>query len=35
MAAIDDATKDKIVLIITAIGVAIVVFSMFTNGQFR
>lgn len=35
MAAIDDATKDKIVLIISAIGIAICVFAAFTKGVFR
>jgi hypothetical protein len=35
MAAIDDATKDKIVLVITLIGIGICVFAYFTNGVFR
>lgn len=35
MAAIDEATKDKIVLVITGIGVAICVFAYFTDGLFR
>jgi hypothetical protein len=35
MAAIDDATKDKIVLVVTVIGIAICVFAYFTNGLFR
>lgn len=35
MASVDDATKDKIVLVITVVGIVICVFAYFTNGLFR
>jgi|GEM_PF-2287293 hypothetical protein len=35
MAAVDDATKDKIVLALVAIGIVIVILSTMSEGTFR